>query len=201
MKKNSLHNIGEVRLLEQMAAGDERAFTVLFEQYWKRVFTYLLYLTKSREIAEELLSELFTKFWLNRAAVSGINDVDAYLAKMAYNKAIDFFRIAAKEKKVQQLIASELIRHPQHVSNDYLTNREHAELLHKAIHELSPQRKLVFTLSREHGLTHEQIARKLNMSPNTVKKTMSNAIRSIRNFLQRYGLDTMILLITCGHHL
>lgn len=48
-------------------------------------------------------------------------------------------------------------------------------MIDKAIQNLSPQRMRVFTLSREEGLTHEQIERQLNLSPQTVKHTMSDA--------------------------
>ncbi|NLR78238.1 RNA polymerase sigma factor [Chitinophaga eiseniae] len=183
----------ETILLERITSGDERAFSALYQRYWKKVFTYLLRLTKSRETAEELLSEIFTRFWINRAVASSIENVDAFLSKVTYNRAIDFFRFAAKEKKIQALIALELNRYPSQINDGYLLEKEYKALLREAIHQLPPQRKLVFTLSREQGLTHEEIARRLNMSPHTVKKTMSNAIKSIRTFLRKQGVDGMIL--------
>jgi RNA polymerase sigma-70 factor (ECF subfamily) len=198
MKEHPLHTTSdgladEKLLLERMALGDERAFSVLYERYWKKVFSYLHRLTKSRETAEELLSEIFTRLWANRASAAGIGNLDAFLSKITYNRAVDFFRFAAKEKKIQTLIALELNRHPYQANDGYLLDKEYKALLRQAIHQLPPQRKLVFTLSREQGLTHEEIARRLHMSPLTVKKTMSNAIKSIRGFLRRHGVDGMIL--------
>ncbi|NML38802.1 RNA polymerase sigma-70 factor [Chitinophaga sp. G-6-1-13] len=189
--------VNERLLLELIASGDERAFGTLYELYWRKVFTYLLRLTKSRETAEELLSEIFTKFWSNRATAPDIRDVDAFLATMTYHKAIDFFRLAAKEKKIQQRIAAEIARHQLYTEEEQMVNKENTALLREAISELSPQRKLVFTLSREHGLTHQEIARQLNMSPHTVKKTMSNAIKTIRAFLSRHGLDNLMIFMIC----
>lgn len=206
MKEHPLYSTTNVPaddtlLLERIASGDERAFSALYQRYWKKVYTYLLRLTKSRDTAEELLSEIFTRFWINRGTAAGILNVDAFLSKVAYNRAIDFFRFAAKEKKIQVLIALELNRHPSQTNDGYLLDKEYKALLREAIHQLPPQRKLVFTLSREQGLTHEEIARQLNMSPHTVKKTISNAIKSIRTFLRRHGVDGMILSILCSRHL
>lgn len=180
MKEQPLHSMtdepaDETILLERIASGDERAFAASYQRYWSKVFTYLLRLTKSRETAEELLSEIFTRLRVNRAAASGIGNVDAFLSKVTYNRAIDFFRFAAKEKKIQALITLELNRHPSQTNDGYLADKEYKALLRQAIRQLPPQRQRVFTLSREQGLTHEEIARQLNMSPQTVKKTMSNA--------------------------
>lgn len=75
-----------------------------------------------------------------------------------------------------------------------LLDNEALEILQAAIRQLSPQRRLVFTLSREQGMTHEQIANELNLSTQTVKKTMSKALDSIREFLHKKGIGTAILL-------
>ena len=76
-------------------------------------------------------------------------------------------------------------------ADEKLLDDEAQQMLHDAIRQLSPQRKLVFTLSREQGLTHEQIAQQLNLSAHTVKTTMSKALRSIRSFLSKRDINGM----------
>lgn len=182
-------------LLQKIADGDEHAFAELYNLYWKKTFLYLVNMTKSREIAEELLLDIFTKLWVGRILSPKINDLDAFLSKVAYHKAIDFFRFAAKEKKIQQLIAWELGQRQQASADELLLDNENKTLLLKAISKLSPKRKLIFTLSREQGLTHHQIARQLEISPHTVKKTMSEAIKAIRDHLSQYDLEYIICLL------
>ena len=187
-------NYIENDLLRSIAEGDEAAFTQLYNRYWQKVYTYLLRMTKSHEIAEELLYDIFTKLWTGRELITQIRDMDAFLSKVAYNKAISFFRYTATQRKMQQLIAKQMEDLYVEDAADKLLNNEARQLLDEAVRQLSPQRKLVFSLSREQGLTHEQIARQLNLSTQTVKKTMSNALSSIREFLHKRGLEGSLLL-------
>ncbi|SEW49823.1 RNA polymerase sigma factor [Chitinophaga arvensicola] len=181
-------------LLRRIADGDEVAFTELYNRYWKKVYTYLLRMTKSHEIAEELLYDIFTKLWTGRELITDIRNMDAFLSKVAYNKAISFFRYTATQRKMQELVAGQMADLYVEDTADKLLDGEARQLLQEAIRQLSPQRKLVFTLSREQGLTHEQIARQLNLSTQTVKKTMSHALQSIREFLHKRGLESSLLL-------
>jgi RNA polymerase sigma-70 factor (ECF subfamily) len=67
-----------------------------------------------------------------------------------------------------------------------LLEEEYRCIIEAAILQLSPQRKKVFTLSRKEGMTHEEIARELNLSPSTIKRTISDALESIRTYLKEH---------------
>ena len=67
--------------------------------------------------------------------------------------------------------------------------------LHYALEKLTPKQKLVFTLSRERGLKHEEIARYLNISPSTVNNHMIEALRLIRQQLRTSPEALMVLLV------
>lgn len=174
---------------------NEQAFTALYNQHWKKVLTYLVALTKSRGIAEELLQDIFTRIWIAWPLPAEIANMDAFLSKVAYNRAIDFFRLTARHRKLRQLIARELTKRQEPQADEHLLTEEAIRILHDAISQLSPQRKLIFTLSRDAGLSHEQIARHLHLSPNTVKKTLSNALHSIRSYLEEHGFEGSIILV------
>lgn len=187
-------NYSEHEILRRIAEGDEQAFTALYNRYWNKVYTYLRRMTKSHEIAEELLYDIFTKLWTGRELITEIQHMDAFLSKVAYNKAISFFRYTATQRKMQQLVAGQMAPAQVDDAANRLLDSEARELLQEAIWHLSPQRRLVFTLSRDQGLTHEQIARQLNLSTQTVKKTMSNALGAIREFLYKRGVEGAMLL-------
>ncbi|WP_291913565.1 RNA polymerase sigma factor [Chitinophaga sp. CB10] len=180
--------------MRRIAEGDEQSFTALYHRYSNKVYTYLLRMTRSHEIAEELLYDIFTKLWTGRELITEIQNMDSFLSKVAYNKAISFFRYTASQRKMQQYVARQMEHATVDDAADKLLDSEARELLQEAIRQLSPQRKLVFTLSREQGLTHEQIARRLNLSTQTVKKTMSHALQSIREFLHKRGMEGAALL-------
>jgi RNA polymerase sigma-70 factor (ECF subfamily) len=173
-----------LELYQLVAEGDERAFNIIYEKHWPKLYRFLYRMTKSSEVAEELLVDVFLKLWMGRELIPQIRNMDGYLYKAAYHKALDFFKLCAKEVSVQKAIEQQMSGKCAENADQHLLEVEYQDLIAQAIRQLSPQRKRVFTLSREQGLTHEQIARELDVSPLTVKRTMSDALQSIRTFLK-----------------
>src|SRR5579859_2609779 len=109
---------------------DEQAFTAFYNRYWRKVLTYLVSLTKSRDIAEELLQDIFTRLWIAWPLPAEISNMDAFLSKVAYNRAVDFFRLTARHKKLQQLIARELTKRETSLADEHLLTGEATRILH-----------------------------------------------------------------------
>lgn len=170
-------------LLQQIAQGDQAAFNRLFERHRAKLYDYLFDITKSREIAEELLMDVFLKIWYGRELAPQIQNVDAFLGRIAHNKAINFLTTTARRKHLQQLVAYGMAASVENAAEQILEEKEYQQFLQEALTQLSPQRRLVFTLSREKGLTHDEIARELQLSRQTVKNHMTEALKSIREFL------------------
>lgn len=182
-------------LLPLIADGDETAFTALYNRYCQKIYNYLYRTTKLPEIAEELTYDIFTGLWTGRDLLPDIRNVNAFLSRVAYNKAMDFFRLAANRQRLQAVIASRMTHLPTASNADErLLEAETRRILQEAVDQLSPQRKKVFIMHRELGMTHEQIAQALSLSPETVKTTMSKALKSMRAFLQQRGVESVILL-------
>lgn len=187
----------DAELQMQIAAGDESSFQLLFERHRAKLFNYLLSILKSKEIAEELVIDVFLRLWTGRELLTEIQNMDAFLHKVAYNKAIDFLRIASRNASLQKLVRREIMASSKERSADYrLQEQEYREIIRRAIHQLSPQRRLVFMLSRVEGLTYDQIAERLNLSRNTVRNTLAETLRSIRSHLRKHGINPILLLIT-----
>lgn len=170
-------------LLQQIAQGDQAAFTQLFERHRAKLYDYLFDITKSREIAEELLMDVFLKIWYGRELAPQIQNVDAFLGRIAHNKAINFLTTTARRKHLQQLVAYGIATSVENAAEQLLAEKEYQQFLAEALQQLSPQRRLVFTLSRQNGLTHDEIAAELQLSRQTVKNHMTEALKSIREFL------------------
>jgi RNA polymerase sigma-70 factor (ECF subfamily) len=183
----------EKELLALIAEGHEPAFRVLYDRYWEKLFNYLVHITKSREIAEEIVADVFLKLWTGRDLLQNIQHMDGFLRKVAYNKAMDFFKIASRDARLQKVVAAGMSEAVEADTDNRLLDNEYRQILQEAVQQLSPQRRLIFSLSREAGLTHEQIARRLNLSRHTVRNSMAEALKSIREYLRRYDIDTLLL--------
>jgi len=180
-------------LLLKIAEGDQVAFSILFEQYRNQLFTYLLKITKSAETSEEIVLDVFLKIWHGKEAIVEIENIDAFLFKVAHNKAIDFLRSLKRNPQVQQE-AWDQMQEPfsAEVADKQLLFKGALEMVEHAIHQLPSQRQKVFTMRHHHGLTNEDIAERLQLSRNTVRNHHALSVEFIRKFLST-NLDLLFL--------
>lgn len=194
-------SFSENELLLRIAGGDQKAFNRLFEQYRDRLFHYLLKITKSRVSAEEIVLDVFLKIWTGRSLLTEIDHFEAFLFRVARNKALDFLRSVQKSRQKQMEVWDFVQNMQTTVTADQeMLLAEVALSVQEAVNRLSPQRKMVFQLSREHDLTYEQIGRKLNLSTHTVRNHLAASLQFIRAHLKaEYG--TTLLTLTLISHL
>lgn len=189
----------EKKLLLRAAAGHEESFTQLFFLYRHKLYSFLLRLTESPEMTEDVIQDVFLKLWKDREHLVNIEQFGGYIYRMAQHHVLNAFRRMSKEA----LIMAELTRTTEAASADageQLRIREVREKLQYALDHLPPKQKLVYTLSREQGLKHEEIARQLNISPSTVNNHMIAALRSIRQQLGPHlqsitGASCLLLIV------
>lgn len=186
----------ETQLLYRISRGDEQAFNELYEHYWPKVYAYMESLVKSPETAEELVVDIFVKLWSGREWLEQIQNVGGFLRTAARNKALDFFKTTARKKKLIQAYQTDMaVLASRPVSDHKLMSDETARIWREAISKLSPARQRIFLMHREEGLSYNEIAQQLNISPATVKKTMSIALDSIREFLRTHYKDSLAGLL------
>lgn len=174
-------------LLQLLQDDNEMAFTVLFERYRNKLFFYLRKHTKSNEIAEEIVTDIFVKLWEGRKLAGQITDLAAFMHKVGYYKAMDFLRTTARHAVLRQAYIDRVENGPVKTADELLMDTEAQTLLYKAVNQLPGQRQKIYRLSREMGLTHKQIAEALHLSPSTVNNAMTAATRSIARFLQQHA--------------
>lgn len=187
----------EQQILQQVAAGDEKAFQALFHEYRGRLFYYISRFIKSEQVAEELVLDVFMKIWLGKELISEIQHFDSFLFRIAHNKSIDFLRSAANDSRLKELLWEEIQLHAAERPDMQMQVREFESKLRTAIALLPPQSKKVYTLSREQDLTHDQIAERLQISKATVNNHIVMARRFIRTYLSR-EMDLAILILFIG---
>jgi RNA polymerase sigma-70 factor (family 1) len=185
----------EEQLLKRLAAGDEMAFNAIYQQYQQPVFAFAFYLTKSRVLSEEVVQEIFVRVWEKREQFPENMVMLPYIKRMAQNLVLDIFRKAGREQVMQQTLydaVSSVFDHPA----DQLLEKELHRIYRDGINRLPPQKKIIYTLHRDHQLSYEQIAGRLKLSPNTVRNHMAEAIRSVRAHVNKHSaLLPLTLLI------
>jgi RNA polymerase sigma-70 factor (family 1) len=172
-------------LLRKISLGDEKAFRFLFASKRNKVFNYVLKITKSREISEEIVMDVFLKLWEGRALLTELENLSAFISTVARNKSLDFLRSVAKDKVLKDIVWDEIELVSSLATDERLISRELAEEIDDAVKRLSPQRQSVYRLSREEHMTYDQIATHLHLSKATVKNHMLDALKILRLHLGR----------------
>lgn len=162
-----------------IAAGDEKAFTLIFDTWQLRITNFVFQLTRSRETALEITQELFLKLWLNRASATQIENLNAYLYAAAKNRVLNKFKASEKER-LKNREFGRLVEMESYSTEEAVLLRDTKARIAKAIAALPQQQQKVYRLSREAAMTQEEIAQQLGISLETVKKHMVLALRQIR---------------------
>ncbi len=185
--------IQEKELLSRIADKDEHAFSVIYERYHKKIYTFALRFLKSKQLAEEVVQESFLKVWLYGEALNSISNIEAYLVTLSRNKSLDVLRQQQRELKFDRKRDVNWAEGHNDTEEAIILN-DTRNLLQSAIDLLPPQQKLVYQLCHQEGLKYEEAAEKLNLSPLTVKTHMQHALRFIRKYMAKNG-DIAVLMI------
>jgi RNA polymerase sigma-70 factor (ECF subfamily) len=183
-------NFDEKALLLSVADGNENAFSLLFKTYCNHLGDFILRITASQSLTEEIVQDVFLKIWLNRQALTQVNCFKAYLYVIARNHAFNCLKQLAREKSRQQ----EWAYHFPFNTSDTEETPDLALMVERAVEQLPPRQKNVYLLSRKEGISQEGIAQRLNISHQTVKKHMVLALRFLRNYLRTQNNLLLLLL-------
>jgi RNA polymerase sigma-70 factor (family 1) len=183
----------ENELLHRVAAGDHNAFRQLFDEYWDNIYGVAFTLTKSREMARDLVQEIFVKLWLIRNELTEKESFRNFLFIVARNHIFSELRKKSRQEDLIGHLEAYFKESPFHADHQTLY-KESASLLQRAIEQLPEQQRLVYTLSREEGWNQEQIAAHLQISRSTIKTHMSRALTAIRQYLESHARDLLLFI-------
>ena len=182
----------EKDLLARIAEGDEKAFAPVFHHYRRKIYSYAYHLCDSSAQADELVQDVFMKVWMHREKLPHILRFDNWLFTIARNQVFDMLKNMAKESALRRQMAGQ----PEPGANlveDVVLTRENEEQLQRALDQLSPRQRLIFTLSRHQGMKHEEIASHLHISRHTVKTHLVQALKTLRDILH-FPTDSILLV-------
>jgi len=171
--------------VEALCNGNHKAFEDIFILYFRRVKVFIGGIIKSDVDAEELAQDVFIKLWLNREQIDVNKSINAYLYAIARNATFNYL----KHKNVEQSYLSgykqnEDVDTPEEI---YFA-REIKLLIEMTVTQMPVQRRRIYSLSRDKGISNEDIANQLNISKKTVENQLSLAVKEIRKVVSLFFL-------------
>lgn len=182
-------------LVHLLTQHDAMAFECLFRRHYRYLYTVAIQYLKSPALAEDALQEVYLKLWTHREQLDPSQSIKAYLAVAMRHQVLNMIR---REKRA-------ILHHIEHhqarpdtdtTTEDTLALNDYTSVFQKALDQLPAQRRLVFQLRAENGMTNNEVAAQLQISVNTVKVHYYQASRFLRNYLKTQGgIEALLWLL------
>ncbi|HKT71337.1 MAG TPA: RNA polymerase sigma factor [Steroidobacteraceae bacterium] len=173
----------ETELIAKIAAGDRRAFEELYNLYHRRLARFLTRLTRRYDIAEEVINDTFWIVWRKAGDFRGDSQPSTWILGIAYRKARNAFRTAARTVPGENLDASLAPL----TSDDTAHAAELRDWLVQALGHLPVEQRLAVELCYELGHSCEEIATIMGCPVNTVKTRLFHARAKLQKLLPALG--------------
>jgi RNA polymerase sigma-70 factor (family 1) len=187
---SDIQNISE-KLSLRLKNGEKEAFQELFNLYAPKIYRFAMAYLKNKPNAEELVQDVFMKIWEKRENLDPKQNIKAYLFKIAVNTIYDFIRKMNLEKAFADFSKNNFQPGAESLWNEVIWN-EMLTKLDSLVAQMPEQRRKIFVLSKEDGLSNQEIAEKLNLSKRTVENQLYRGIRFLKECLKP---DTVFLLL------
>lgn len=156
--------------------GEEYAFTQLYKLYYKDVRSYCFKHTRSAELAEELASDVFLRFWEARANLDPEKDIKPYLFTITKNVAFSWLRRMLTDQKMKSVFRDRYLSDQDGASQDVaIAAAMDLALLRRIMGKIPVKRRRTFELCKIDGMSYAEAAGILMISKETIKEHMSLA--------------------------
>lgn len=181
--------ISEQQLILRLKTGNILAFNQVFESYSSKLYVFAYGYLKSKEDAEGLVQNVFTKIWENRERLNPDLSFKSFLFTIAYNDIKKHFRQKAQFRRFAQaeLFEENTVETIKEI--DFNSLKDHVLTIAKSLPE---KRRLVFLKSRFEGLSNKEIAEELGLAKKTVENHLNLAIKQIKKNLEGGNLSLVL---------
>ena len=158
---------------------DQTAYRELFVAFYPSLFQFASGFIKSRQSAEEVVSDVFISIWEKRSKLEYVSNLKLYLYTSTRNAALNHLE---RNNKVMTTDLSELPVNLGSLNYDpekILITAEMKKMIHDAVQKLPARCKLIFKLVKEDELKYREVAELLKLSVKTVEAQMTIALKRI----------------------
>lgn len=178
------------QLTDLLKVGDKDALREIYKRYQGILYSHAYRRLPSREDVRDIIQELFVYLWTHREVLDFRTGLSSYLYASVRNRVLNQYR----NKKVRDNFAAslqEFIDSGENLIEDQLREKELRLLIEKEVAALPEQMRLVFEMSRNQEMTHNEIAAELGISPHTVRNQVHNALKVLRT---KFGGNSLLTL-------
>lgn len=181
-----MSDIAEGEVLQIARTDRKRSFEIAFGRYWEQLYLHAFRKVQSEEVAKDLVQEVFIVLWDNLDELPADSRLAAYLYAVLRNKILKLFE--KDEVRLRHALhisgrAEETAPTPQHL----LQERELQDIVNREVAGMPSRMQAIYLLRKSDELSIGEIANQLNLSPQTIKNQLQNAVQRLRRRLRDYG--------------
>lgn len=172
----------DLELFQKIKQNDLSSYEVIFKKYYNDLYRFAFNYLRDQVAAEEVVQEVFLYLWEKRKKIDIQTTLKTYLYSAIKNKCLNFLRLELPKLQATTDISEVFLS-----TSESLPEEGESEKLKRyiqsAINELPNKCRQIFMLSRNAGMTYEEIAEELNLSKKTVENQMGIALKKLRESL------------------
>ena len=181
-------------LVLRLRNGEEVAFKIIFDRWFKKLYYFSFRYLKSKEEAEEIVQETMMQLWVTREKLDERYPVSSYLYTIVKRLSLNRLKQIASSKSAAEHHFINL-KVTVNTTEDALSLSELKRITAEALALMPEKQQQVYRMSRNEGLSLDEIALSLGILKNTVKKHLSEALKMIRiHFSSRYYILLVSLI-------
>lgn len=178
------HQTEDSTLFRFIQNGNKKAFTIAYERYNKILYALAFRYLKDKLSAEDIVQQVFSKFWEFHSDISISISLRNYLYTMTKNLILNQIR----NMNTSLIRNYQMVQSSDSYEDNLLSSIEEKELMsifYQAIDMLPEQKRIVCTLKMEEKLSNQDIADRMDISINTVKTHYAQAIKLLRSYMEK----------------
>lgn len=181
------------QLVSLLKKTEVKAFDILFHKYSQRLYHFSFSLLKNEEDAKEIVQETFLRIWNRRLEVDSGKSFKSYLFTISYHLIIDQLRLRLKDQEYRNFL-QDYFKISNFSVDSKIDYEELTQKIDQVIEELPEKRKRIYKLSREEGMSNNEIAEKLGISTKTVENQITLSLRYLKLRLGKHMLPVILFL-------
>lgn len=175
------------------AADEHTAFSILYNRYWEQLYTKALQRLDNDADAQDCVQEIFISCWRNRQTIEVADSLAPYLFTALKYSIIK--KVYKKSKKgIVFPLSVEALAKTTLSTDEFLEYKELQHLLSQEVNKLPEKMQMIYKLSRNEQLSVAEIANQLQVSEQTVKNTLTTALKRLRDKLSRYSSFLLLII-------
>ena len=182
----------ELDLFRKIQQGDQNSFKSVFDQHYQGLCNYARKFLDDMDTAEEIVQDLFVRFWEKRADMELSTSLSSYLYRSVHNGCLNYIKSQNVRSQHRANVEASSQDGHQDFEDTYATH-ELSERIANVIESLPEQCRKIFKLKRQENLKNREIAEKLGISIKTVEAQMGKALKILREKLKDYAIAILLL--------